>query len=453
MNANERLAYWAATVSGEHTSTALERATNAVIDTIACMLIGFHDPASRRAFEAVAEWGGGCSSVIGYPHQQLPAPWAALVNGTSAHALDFDDYNEVPSFAHPSAVLFPALLAIAEEKGKSGSEVLDAFIVGVEALMRIGEAVNIPHYSLGWHATATIGTLAAAVSSARLLGLKADAISAALSIATSHAAGYTSQFGTMTKPLHCGFAAQAGVLAAQLAAQNITASTSTLDGKWSFSGLLSTEEAQGFDAPLAKLGQILAIDEYGLSIKRYPCCSAMHCLIDAVLEQRAGYKLIPSEVEAVTVRLRSTYVDILPFVFPKNDAEARFSLTYCLATALVTGDLQPDDFSRAAVERSEIRALIPLITIEKHAFNAERGPKAPSDILIIKLKNGQIIEKVADRAVGMPDCPLSRSELMKKFSRCAWPVLGDEQCRQVQSLLQNFEGLQDITELMKLLRG
>jgi len=452
MNTNERLAHWATTVSAEHTPLAFERATKAVIDTIACMLIGYHQPASQSALATVAQWGRGSSSIIGYPHQ-LPAPWVALVNGTLAHAIDFDDYNEYPSFTHPSAVLLSALLALAEEQGKSGLEVLDAFIVGVEIIMRVGEAVNPPHYHLGWHATATIGALGAAVASARLLGLKEDLISSALSIATSHAAGYNSQFGTMTKPLHVGFAAHAGVLAAQLAAHNMTASITTLDGKWSFLSLLSTTEAQGFDIPLAKLGQILAIDEYGLTIKRYPCCSAMHRVIDGVLELRTTHNLSSSDVAAITVRIQSNYVDILPFVFPQSDAEARFSMTYCVATALLTGDLQPSDFTMKAIERPEIRALSSLITMERYAITTQNHVLPVPDTVKITLKDGRILEQQVNEVIGTPNCPLSRAELFTKFTRCAQGILSEERTDNVKNLLQHFERLENLTELMRLLRG
>lgn len=253
MNANEQLAHWAATVSNKHTPLAIERATNAIIDTIGCMLVGIREPVSQKALNAVTQWGYGQATIIGSPYQ-LPAPWAALVNGTSAHAIDFDDYNEIPSFSHPSAVLLPALLALAEEHNKSGAEVLDAFIVGLEIIMRVGEAVNLSHYNLGWHATSTLGVLGVAVGTARILGLNAKGISAALSIATSHAAGYNSQFGTMTKPLHVGFAAHAGILATQLAIQDVTASTATLDGKWSFLSLLANRKLQDLKYHLQNWG-------------------------------------------------------------------------------------------------------------------------------------------------------------------------------------------------------
>jgi len=345
----------------------------------------------------------------------------------------------------------PALLAIAEEQDKSGAEVLDAFIVGVEVIMRIGEAVNPSHYKLGWHATSTIGALGAAVCSARLMGLDAKAISNALSIATSQAAGYNSQFGTMTKPLHAGFAAHTGVLAAQFAAMDISASTTTLDGKWSFLSLLSTKEAQDFDNALEKLGRILAIDEYGLTIKPYPCCSSIHRAIDGLLELRKTYNLSAADVDTITVTIPATYVDILPFVFPKNDAEARFSMTYCVAVALFSGDLQPVNFTIEAIKRPEIQKLIPLITMKKHADNTQNQDIQMPDIVTIELKNGRILEQTVDQPVGSIDRPISRTALLNKFTRCAQDILDQEQCSEVKRLLLNFGTLEGLNELMTLL--
>ena len=450
MNANERLAHWASSVSTVHTPLAIERAENAVIDTIACMLIGSQHPVTERILAAVAQWGNGNSTIIGCPHKTA-APWAALVNGTSAHAIDFDDYNETPSFTHPSSVILPALLAIAEEQDKSGADVLDAFIVGVEVIMRIGEAVNPSHYKLGWHATSTIGALGAAVSSARLIGLDSNAISSALSIATSHASGYNSQFGTMAKPLHAGFAAHTGVLAAQFAAMDISASTTTLDGKWSFLSLLSTKEVQDFDNALEKLGRKLAIEEYGLTIKPYPCCSAIHRAIDGILDLRTEYNLSPADVAAITVRIPAAYADILPFVFPESDTEARFSMTYCVAVALFSGDLLPVDFTMKAIKRSEIRALISLITMKRHSGTTQNQDIQKPDIVTIELKTGRILERIVDKPLGSIDRPFDKTELQAKFTHCAQDILGQERCSKLISLLQNLGTLERLSELMSLL--
>ncbi|MEM9217296.1 MAG: MmgE/PrpD family protein [Cyanobacteria bacterium P01_F01_bin.150] len=455
MTANESLAHWVATVSSEHTPLSLKRAKTALIDTLGCMVIGHGHPAAQHSIAAVSQWGRGASTAVGLS-ERLPAPWAALVNGTAAHALDLDDYNEFPSFGHPSAVLLPAVLALGEERHTSGAEVLDAFIVGLEVLMRVGEAVNVAHYNLGWHASATLGVLGAAAGCARLLGLNTNATSAALSIASSCAAGYNSQFGTMTKPLHIGLAAHSGVLAAQLAATGITASTMTLDGKWSFLTLLSTQDAQGFEVPLAKLGNPLAIDEYGLSIKRYPCCSATHRAIDGVISLRTAHRFSPAEVAAITVRIRSTYIDLLPFALPSNSGEAQFSMPYCVAVALLTGNVGFEDFTLPAINRPEVGALIPLVTLESHplvqAHPQAKGDSPMPDIVTIKLRDGRILETSIDDASGMPNCPLSQAELWDKFTGCTQGVLGERSHQSLQHLLNQFEALEDLNELMGYLR-
>lgn len=452
ITANEFLAHWVSTVAPEHTPLSLERAKNAMIDTMGCMVIGHHHPATQCSLTAVSQWGTGKSTVIGLL-KQLPSPWAALVNGTAAHALDLDDYNEFPSFSHPSAVLLPALLALGEEQHKSGAEVLDAFIVGLEVLMRVGEAVNGQHYNLGWHASATIGVFGAAAGCARLLGLDPNAVSVALSIASSCAAGYSSQFGTMTKPLHIGLASRSGVLAAQLAKTGMTASANTLDGKWSFLSLLSTPEAQGFDAPLGKLGKPLAIHEYGLSIKRYPCCSATHRAIDGVIALRTLHCLSPTDVVSITVRIRSNYIDLLPFTFPRNSSEAQFSMPYCIALALVTGNVSHEDFTPEALQRPDVCDVIPSVILEQHTTVKTDNDSEIPDMVTIKLKDGRSFDKSVDEASGMPNCPLSEAELWEKFTRCTQGVLGEQQRQLLQDLLKQFEKLDSLDKLMGHLRA
>lgn len=176
------------------------------------MIAGAGADVTRRTAAAIAGLGGGPCSALG--SAPMAAPWAAMINATAAHALDFDDY-DFPAISHPSAVLVPALLALGEERGSSGSDVLDAYIVGYEAMACVGKADNMLRYQRGWHATATLGTLGAAVACARLARHDIQATAAALSIATSMAAGFKSQFGTMTKPLHAGLAAKIGILAAR----------------------------------------------------------------------------------------------------------------------------------------------------------------------------------------------------------------------------------------------
>jgi 2-methylcitrate dehydratase PrpD len=202
MTENPVLAYgrWLADHPGGWPEEALESAHRQYIDVIAVTLPGAVEPVTRRVLETVRDWGSGPSTVIGHDCS-LAAPWAALVNGTAAHALDFDD-NFDPAKAHATAVLAPTILALAEQEGASGRACLDAYIAGLQILGRVGQGVNPAHRNRGWHATATVGAIGAAAACARLMRLDAERSAFALSIATSMAAGFMSQFGTMTKPLH-----------------------------------------------------------------------------------------------------------------------------------------------------------------------------------------------------------------------------------------------------------
>ncbi len=157
MSAVEALSTWAARAGTDHGEEAYARARSGLIDTVACMVAGTHDPATVIARDAIAGWGVGVAPVVG-DHRRRPAPSAALVNGTAANALDFDDY-DVPAASRPSAAILPALLALGEERLVSGRSLLDAYIVGLEVQFRLGEAINMSHFHKGFHSTATIGTL------------------------------------------------------------------------------------------------------------------------------------------------------------------------------------------------------------------------------------------------------------------------------------------------------
>ena len=215
MNITRTLAAWLAESQPLTRGVALELARDAMIDIVGCMIAGGPDEATRRVLDAVRDLGAGPASIVGGV-ERLTAPHAALVNGTAAHALDFDD-NYHGNCGHATAVLAPALLALGEQRGAGGRAVLDAYIAGLEAMAVIGAGVNIGHYEKGWHTTSTIGVIAAAGAAARLAGLDTNGVQRALSLGFSHASGSKLQFGTMAKPLHVGMAAKNALMAARYA--------------------------------------------------------------------------------------------------------------------------------------------------------------------------------------------------------------------------------------------
>lgn len=416
------------------------------------MIAGADDPAAVATRNAVAAWGEGSATIVGTP-LRAPSPWAALVNGTAADALDYDDF-DTPAASHPSAVIVPALLALGEERGVSGHALLDAFIVGVEAQMRIGEAVNMSHFHRGWHSTVTIGTLGASVACARLMGLDASRSAAALSLATSMAAGYKCQLGTMAIHLHPGLAAKNGILAAALANSGTTASAEALDGNWSFLTLLCGDDAKGFDAPLAKLGEPLAIEEHGLHIKLYPCCSYINRTIDGVLALRASHGFTVPEVEGVTITIPGRNAEILTFPEPRDAMQARFSMEYCVAVAIERGSLTVADFTPESVARPEVRTLLPLVRMQGHPITDTSSDLATQepDVIRVRLKGGREFTKSVGHARGSPELPLSEGELMAKFDDCANGVLDENGASAVKAALTRFDSIDDVGDLTRHLR-
>lgn len=259
---NPLLAYgaWLATASGEWPHEAIVAARNAFMDTIGVTIPGAAETVTRKVFRTVRSWGEGPCTVIG-ADIRLAAPWAALVNGTAAHALDFDD-NFDPAKAHASAVLVPAILALAEQEEASGLACIDAYIAGLQIMGRVGQGLNPAHRNRGWHATATVGAVGAAAACARLLRLGEREAAFGLSISTSMAGGFMSQFGTSTKPLHAGLAAKAGVLAASLARRGVDAGLATLDGPTGMNRLMVGPDLEELRAALTRVehGQTLRFE-------------------------------------------------------------------------------------------------------------------------------------------------------------------------------------------------
>jgi 2-methylcitrate dehydratase PrpD len=237
-----RLAAWCAEVPRAWPTGSLDGARRAFVDTLAVIVAGRDEACTVGTRNAVAEWGSGPCHVIGGAAQA--APWAALVNGTSAHALDYDDVLD-PALSHPSAALVPAILALGEAKGSSGADALDAFLVGFEVLARLGEAMNLEHYRRGWHTTLSIGSMGVAAACGRLMGLDAGKMAMAISLATSMAGGSKRQFGSMAKPLHAGLAAKNGIVAAQLAASGVTGIEEPLQGRWGYIEMMAGEKVFG----------------------------------------------------------------------------------------------------------------------------------------------------------------------------------------------------------------
>jgi 2-methylcitrate dehydratase PrpD len=462
METNPGLAYgaWLAQTPAEWPDVVWEAAHRAFIDTIAVAVPGAAEPVTRRVFETVEAWGEGTSTAIGQS-ARLPAPWAALVNGTAAHALDFDD-NFDPAKAHASAVLVPAILALAEQEGASGRQCLDAYVAGLQILGRVGQGVNPVHRNRGWHATATVGAVGAAAACARLLALDAQRAAYAVSLSTSMAGGFMAQFGTMAKPVHAGLAAKSGILAASLARAGIDAGRDTLDGPTGMNRLMvgpdyeslrdnlaHIEHGQNLRFETEHVGEPLLLLSSGLKAKRFPNCGSAHRAMDGLAELQQAHGFAAEEVQAVHVRAPVTHFNNLMYTDPRDALQAKFSLEYGLACLLVTGNCTLADFTEEAATRPELQALYP--RIHRHPVDKAEG-EFPTEVEII-LKDGRTFETVVPWPAGSLAAPFTAAQLWAKYDGCTAAILLPDRARALRAALEALPELPGIAPLMAPLYG
>jgi 2-methylcitrate dehydratase PrpD len=403
--------------AGAPPDAARERAAVAVCDTVGVTLAGAHEPAAQMVRAMVTADSHGPCRILG-TGDRAGAGEAALANGVAAHALDYDDMCFV-SMAHPSCALVPAALAAAELAEMSGRRLLDAYAVGFEIECRLGMVMNPRHYhTRGWHCTSSIGTLGAAAAAARVLGLPATATAHALGIAASLACGLKENIGTMVKPLHAGVAARNGVMAAQLARRGFTASPQAIDGPQGYLAVMDSERsAPALAEAIADLGTRWEILETGISVKLYPSCAATHPPLDALLQLMRRHGFSPEDVEAIDVEADSMTPRLLIHERPATDLEAKFSMPFCAAAALVFGHPTIDTFDVSRIHDPRVQQLLPRVSLRANqAFDAS-APLSQARVTV-RLHDGRTWTERADGARGYPG-RLTDEELATKFLGCA----------------------------------
>lgn len=413
------LAQWIGGARRNWSIEAVDLAERAIVDTVGCVIAGAGDEAVRRVGEGVGQWGGsGSASMVGVS-KGCDAPWAALVNGTAAHALDYDDVLD-PAASHVSAVLVPALLALGEEVDASGPDLVDAYIVGVEVQECLAEALNMAHYARGWHTTLTLGAPSAAAACARLLRLDGEQARNAISLATSFASGFKRQFGTNAKPFHAGLGAKNGIIAARMAASGLTADPAAFEGSRGFLDLMASPDAAGFSSVLARLEGPPAVLSPGIWLKRYPCCASTHRALDGLLGIMRDQHLAVADIAGVDTLVSEVAVRNLMYTVPKDEMEARFSMAFCIAAAAMDKDLSLATFERRSIARVDVADFIPRVAMRSDPAQPADMPstmKSWATTTITTIGGKSFTRKVVDPK-GYPDNPLDEKELAAKFRDC-----------------------------------
>jgi 2-methylcitrate dehydratase PrpD len=418
---------------------AIEMGRLAVLDWWGVTVGGAGEPVARLLREAVPE-PEGPASILGTDRTASPVI-AALWNGTASHALDYDD-TVLALPGHVTAPLLPGLLALAEMRDASGREVLTAFVLGVEVMCRVSQALAPGHYRAGWHATATLGRLGGAAACARLLGLDAPGVDRAIGLAAAQVAGIQESFGSMAKPFQVGRAAADGLLAALLAARGVTGAAGVLD-RPAWARRLSPDWTPGRLSD--GLGRDWAVNE--IFFKRFPCCFATHAALSALLD--LAPRLDPETIEAVDLDVCRTTLLVADQREPDTGLGGKFSITYCAASALLHRQVREEHFSAEAVRDLSVRALARRVHLFPQTELDETRARA-----VVRLRDGSVHESVGDLRIGR-DPERLRRELGVKFQALTEPWLGATESARLRDALGRVDEIEDLTELTRLpgLRG
>jgi 2-methylcitrate dehydratase PrpD len=434
------------------------KALEHILDGVAVMLAGSRTECAKKVAGFVKGKGGvPQSSAIGLGFK-APIPDAAMINGTSGHADDYDDtqLSTAPDrlyglMTHPTVPVLAAALAVGEEKGSSGREVLEAFVAGFEVECKLAETIKPAHYWKGFHTTATIGTFGAYGAASTLLGLNEDELKASLGISASLSSGIRANFGTMTKPLHAGMAASNGVTACILGSDGFTANMSAMDGKWGFMQIM----AGGSDPEMimGKMGNPYAIIDPGATFKMYPCGCLGQPSMDTLLEIVTEEDLREDDVKEIRLRAGPNILEPLRYTAPVDDLQAKFSLQFALASVLLRRRAGLREYTMEWVMNPTLRSTMKKVKTIHDPEIAAMGVEKMRSVVEVELTDGRIIQSMATDARGTPEKPLKPHELEEKFMECVSFVHNEEKSNDTLALIRRLDKLSEVRELTDLLRN
>jgi len=427
-----------------------------ILDLLGVAVGGSGEPGVRELLEITADWGGKAeSSVIGFG-RKLPAPNAAHLNTTMAHALDFDDVHEY-AVLHPGVAIIPVCLAVGEKRGRlSGEAFITAAALGVDMMSRMALAA-VPGGSAiktGWHLTSILGFIGAAATAGRILGLDRDRLVNAMGIAY-HQCGGNSQCvkdGALTKRLGPGFAVRAGIVSALMAEKGVTGAHNVLEGE---AGLYQLYFKGDYDAGILTAGLGQNFEGVNVAFKPYPCCRGIHPAIDAALAIARDHEVAPDDVEEIVLSVSEPHHYLLctPWeakTAPRNPVDAQFSIPWGVATALTRKRVGLESFLESALKDQTILGITSKMRVETDS-GLEREKNVDPTRIRIKSRQGEVFERQVEEPLGSIANPMTYDDCAGKFRNCAGGKLPDRNIEAVIDLIGRLEKLEDIEELVRQL--
>jgi 2-methylcitrate dehydratase PrpD len=429
----------------------VERARELATNVLGVTVGGATQPTGRIAIDLVREQEAKPrATVIGAGFKSSPI-LAALANGNSAHALDYDDSQWSP-LCHPTVVTLPTALTTGEVQDASGRDVLAAYIVGTEVEMRIGEAATANHYTRGWHSTGTLGALGAAAVAAKLLGLDVGETRIALGIAASSSSGLRANSGTMTKPLHAGLASQGGLQAALLAQRGFVARPDVLEHELGFFNAFNGEGRYDLAEIDRELGSRWCLLSPGLTIKPSPANTGVGIAVYGTLELVRQHGIAVDEVERVEVGANPIIPTTLPYTSPRTDHEAKYSMQHGIAVAMLDGRGGVKQFTEERVADPQLRALYSRVHLYVHPELQEVTPDRYAALHVrVVLKDERRHEGWFEHARGAPDAPYSWDDLRARYRECASLTLPAEKVERTLQMAEQIDQIPRIADLLEAL--
>ena len=425
----------------------IERARTVFIDTIGVMLAGSHEDVSHLMVEMVkAEASAPQATVVGQALRASPQ-LAALANGVASHAMDYD-FTFMRGQA--AAAVIPAILPVAEMVAATPAEMMAAYIVGAEVVARVVRADQDGPLFEAWHTTGIVGVIGAAAACARLMKVPPAAMPDVIGIAASLASGFNANFGTMSKPLHCGNAARNGVMAALLGKSGFTSNPAAIEGRHGYLNSIGRDLPVSIEA-FKDLGRRYDLVEGRHRFKPYPCGGLTHTTIEAALELRGKVGARLAEIRSIHCFVARSAGQRAGTQYPTTVEAAKFSVGYLVPYALIHGAPKIAAFTERALQDERLKALAATVTASIDPELGPGGDDSPARIRIT-LADGQVLEQRKDYASGSYRNPITPAQIEEKFLDCAAQAMSPAAAQNVLAVLNRLPSGESLSDLWPLLR-
>ncbi|MDH3232643.1 MAG: MmgE/PrpD family protein [Alphaproteobacteria bacterium] len=416
-------------------------ARQCVMDWFAVTIAGSSEPAVRILKEEFAADGGAEMATLLGSGEKVPISHAALINGTASHALDYDDVH-LSILGHPTVAVLPAIVALAEAEGRSGADLIAAFVAGYETACRVGELVGPAHYAHGFHATATIGSFGAAAAVAHLMKLDAGTTATAFGIAGTLASGLKSMFGTMCKPLHAGRAAENGLRAARLAARGFSSRPDVLECAQGFAATQSTD----FIPEAAFADPVGGFHIRSNLFKYHASCYLTHAPIEAAMALVRDEGVEPAAVEHICIRTAEAADRVCNIANPRTGLEVKFSLRLTVALAVAGYDTAAFETYSDTVAAEPV--LVRLRDRTEVAFDA--GWTETQAEVVVTLSDGRTVKAYHDSGIPAADVVNQGKRIRTKFMTLTTPILGEGQAAELADAIDGIEDAASLGQVLEL---